>query len=73
MEGVNGLVGGAVPLRVASPEGSAPQPETAVVVNRDERTEYIVAAFVLTALGLLVLFRVAGFNAVIATKVSVGG
>lgn len=40
-----------------------------------DRTEYVVATFVIVALALLILFRIAGFQAVVATsgKLSVGG
>lgn len=72
---MNPLIGGfATPLRaVESDAEEIPETVTADVDgNILDRTEYVVAAFVLAALGVLIVARLAGFQAVLATRVSVG-
>lgn len=77
MEGVNTLVGGRVRPVSVSPavEGSVPSVAQEGVTSVDDgvRTEVAVAIIVLIALGILVLFNVAGFRAVIGVRASVGG
>lgn len=77
MGDVNFLVGGPAPVSSGSRTVAPVTDEAAAAVTarsaRDDRTEYVVAALVLGALTLLILFRVAGLNAVIATRVAVGG
>lgn len=77
MEGVNTLVGGRVRPVSVSPrvEGSVPSVAQEAVTSVDDgvRTEVAVAIIVLIALGILVLFNVAGFRAVIGVRASVGG
>lgn len=74
MEGVNGLIG-APAVRVVEEPAPSEIATAAVAVDDGDRTEYVVAVFVLGALALLILFRVAGFQAVVATsgKLSLGG
>lgn len=74
MEGVNGLIG-APAVRVVEEPAPGEIATAAVAPDVGERTEVVVAALVLGALALLILFRVAGFQAVVATsgKLSLGG
>lgn len=76
MSDVNFLVGGPAPVPAGSRTVTPVTDEQAAVTARsarDDRTEYVVAGLVLGALALLILFRISGFNAVIATRVAVGG
>jgi acid phosphatase family membrane protein YuiD len=77
IEGANSLVGGVVRNVTISPqaEGSAPSAHAEAVTAVDDgvRTEIAVAIIVLVALGILVMFNVAGFRAVIGMRASVGG
>lgn len=73
MEGWNPLIGGPAPQPDVDDAGpAAPMADTDAVIDGD-RTEYVVATFVIVAVALLILIRLAGFQAVLATRVGVGG
>ena len=74
MGAINDLVGGhfattAVPIATADNPNATEVPVNVV----PDGTEWAVAVLVLGALGVIILFRMAGFQAVIAASAKVGG
>lgn len=74
MGAVNPLIGTSFPTyeEVDEPNPAATD-VLAMTADDSDGTEWIVAALVLGALGVLILFRAAGFQAVIAASAKVGG
>ena len=76
MADYNPMIGGPAPIDDVPEGGAAVVPLNAEAVTEPrgtDRTEFMVAALLLGALAILVLMRVAGFQAVVATRVGIGG
>lgn len=74
MSAVNGLVGANVPpLRSVANEEATDVLEITESDGFFDGTEWVVAFLVLGALGVIILFRAAGFQGMIAAKASLGG
>lgn len=73
MSAINPLVGGATHNVATAPDTDSTETVVPEAVVNTDGTEYVIAAIVLGALGVLILFRLAGFQAVIAASAKLGG